>query len=102
MQATQDIPKRGVGIAELGSHEEFTLSLGLVGLQDALEEGQELGDARLAEVGGLFERLFLLVVVVLGDGDGVVGIVGFVVEIESGQGMCLDPSLFCLVGASKV
>lgn len=104
LEAAQNVPEGGVGIGQFGADEELGLADGLVGFQNALEEGEELWDAVFAEIRRFLEGLVLLVFVVLGNGDGVVGVVGLVVEIEGGQrvGEDVDPIGFILAGKMEL
>lgn len=99
-QPTQHVPQRRIRIAQLSPNKELTLAL-LIPLEHPLKVSQKLGNAVLPIVRRLLQALLLLILVVLGHRDGVVGVVRLVVEVEGRERVRQDPLCFCLVCAGE-
>jgi hypothetical protein len=98
LQPAQHMPNRGIRIAQLIPNEVLAMPLLLVPLEHPLEVSQKLWDPVLAKVLCFLQGFFFLVLVVFCDGDGVVGIVGFVVQILSRSMLVCPPAMLMRVG----
>jgi len=102
LKPVQHLPNGRIRIGQTATDKKLALSLCLIALEHALEEAKEFGDARLPEILGFLERLFLLVLVVFCNGNGVVRVVGFVVEVQCRQCVRQNPSLLRFICTREV